>query len=552
MLERRDNDGPNRAPRIVWTTDHRLRGVAYAVVTMRYKQDVYASGIPGLSFLVKGVKVYDPRTGLTAWTENAALIAADYLASEYGPAGVGYGEIHEATLIAAANVCDEEVTHTEYGLTIPGIAPTTVDPPPGVSGPQVEATVVTEPRYRVSAAVSAEEDWRQVAPKLALAMAGGIFRVGAGWYVIAGAPTTPTAQLGENDMAGELDVLPRRSRRDLFNRVQALSRNSHDLHQVWDAPPLQPRRYFLQDAQTILVNAIDMTPVVASPTQALRLASIELEQNRQQITATGVFKWRALTVEVGDVVEITSERMGWADKPFRVVRWELDLEEGVRLGLAEYCDAIYAYPPEPELGDCAPDTNLLMPPGEFDVTNVAVVRENEGPSTIVWTAPLSPQVTGYEARWKPIGELPSDRYAITDGTWIALEMEPPPDWAAYDVAAVTFEIEADMFRSWVYRAEVRSLLGDLPPGSWVGINSFPKPGGSQSRSVVLLSSADELDPPAKKLLSGDMAPGGIALHGGSQYVDPGNPVVTTRRLITDAGDWLITSDGDTLTYEEVL
>ena len=500
MINRRDDDGPGRQPSIVWTAQHKLTGYAYVIVTMRYRQDIYPSGIPNLSFAIRGAKVYDPRTGLTAYTDNAALCIADYLASEYGPPGASYGNINQAALIAAANVCDESVEHDLAGLSIPGIS----------------AATVTEARYRLSALISAADGYRQVAPRLAQAIGGGIFQVAAGWYIVAGAPVAPTVQLGEDDMVGDLEVLPRRTRRDLFNRVQVVARNEHDKHQIWDAPPLAPERYLLQDAGRILINAIDMTSTVASPTQAMRLASIELEQNRQQIAVTGIFKWRALTVEVGDVVELTSKREGWSDKPFRVVRWELDLEEGVRLALAEYCDAIYAYPPDAALGDCASDTDLLVAPSDFQATNVLVIRENVGDSRITWTAALSPGVVGYEARWKPIGELPSDRHAITDGTWIALEADPLPDWATYDVAAVTVQIDAAMDRSLVYRVEVRSIIVGGGAGDWMGINSFPDPGGTQRRSVALLSSSDELSGPDTKLLSGDAAPGGITLSGDLQ------------------------------------
>ena len=55
-----------------WSGDHRLRNIAYLYVRLEFNNDVFPLGIPNISAVVKGKKVYDPRTGLTAWSDNAA------------------------------------------------------------------------------------------------------------------------------------------------------------------------------------------------------------------------------------------------------------------------------------------------------------------------------------------------------------------------------------------------------------------------------------------------------------------------------------------------
>ena len=62
-----------------WTTNHRLQGISYIYVRYKFNQDVFPNGVPELTAVIKGKKVYDPRTGTTAWSDNPALCIRDYL-----------------------------------------------------------------------------------------------------------------------------------------------------------------------------------------------------------------------------------------------------------------------------------------------------------------------------------------------------------------------------------------------------------------------------------------------------------------------------------------
>lgn len=92
-----------------WTSDHRGRGICYLYVRLEYDQDVFGStGVPNISAVVRGKKVYDPRTTTTAWSNNAALCVADYLRSEEGMRADS-AEVPDSEITAAANICDEEI-----------------------------------------------------------------------------------------------------------------------------------------------------------------------------------------------------------------------------------------------------------------------------------------------------------------------------------------------------------------------------------------------------------------------------------------------------------
>src|SRR3990172_2759822 len=103
-----------------WTVDHKLSGIAYIYVKLVFDQDLFgATGIPNISAIVKGRKIYDPRTVSTVWSDNPALILSDYLTdAKFGLAAVYVGEIDETALIAAANACDEYVTLAARDVTV--------------------------------------------------------------------------------------------------------------------------------------------------------------------------------------------------------------------------------------------------------------------------------------------------------------------------------------------------------------------------------------------------------------------------------------------------
>jgi hypothetical protein len=95
-----------------WTADCKLTGRTAAFLRLHYNDEVFASGLPQISFRLRGKNdILDPRTGDTGYTENAALCIADYLSNQSFGYKAAYGtEIPTGPLMAAANICDEAVT----------------------------------------------------------------------------------------------------------------------------------------------------------------------------------------------------------------------------------------------------------------------------------------------------------------------------------------------------------------------------------------------------------------------------------------------------------
>lgn len=73
-----------------WTSDHRQRGCACAYVRLKFDTTKYPGGMPNITFTVEGRKVYDPRTGTIAFSDNAALCIADYINNAQFTQGLRY------------------------------------------------------------------------------------------------------------------------------------------------------------------------------------------------------------------------------------------------------------------------------------------------------------------------------------------------------------------------------------------------------------------------------------------------------------------------------
>ncbi len=377
-----------------WSENHRLRGRACAYVRLQYDSDKFPNGVPNISFLVRGKKVYDPRTGATAWSANAALCVNDYLTSTRYGLGCNYSaEIDNAALIAAANICDESVPLTSGG---------------------------TEKKYECHGVISTGNAPQDIINSLLTSMAGKAVFAGGKWRILAGAYYTPTLTFDEDDLRAGFRVQSLVSRRESFNCIKGLFSSSADNYIPTDFPPIVSDAFIAQDNGEPVYKNIEL-PFTTSASMAQRLAKIELLKARQQITLTLPLKLHGLQANVGDIVRINNTRMGWSLKPFEVVSMQMSLGEtlGVDLELREISTDVFDWSTsEEQVYDPAPNTNLpnpffVAPPTELTVTDVSAVM-NDGslqPQLLVtWTPSIDKFVTYYEVQWLrgAYGDIPAE------------------------------------------------------------------------------------------------------------------------------------------------
>lgn len=331
-----------------WTADHRLQGICYVYARLQFDADAFPNGEPNITAIIKGKKVYNPNTGATAWSDNAALCVRDYLTETYGLASDSE-EIDDTLVITAANVCDEDVSLATGG---------------------------TEKRYTTNGAISTGSQPSESIDALLRCMGGIMWYAQGKWRIRAAAYTTPSVVFDEDDLRSGVDIQTRHSRRDNFNIVKGTFRGAESNWQFSDFPEIRSTTFIEADGGQESAMDLQMG-LTSSAATAQRIAKIALLTNREQLTVSASFGLRALQVQVGDVVKFTNTRAGFDEKPFQVINWGFGRSEGgdliVNMTLRETSSAVYDWSAE-ETAFEANNTTLADP---FDVPAIGLAITSE-------------------------------------------------------------------------------------------------------------------------------------------------------------------------------
>ena len=344
-----------------WTATHKLGGIAYLYIRLKYSPDLF-SGVPEFYVVTKGRKVWDPRdagqssTDTTTWTysANAALCLMDWVRgvptrNSAGTIVRNFGlrapdaEIDTTAANEAANICDESVVLDD---------------------------LTTESRYKANGLLTTRVVAADGIEALKSAMAGECVFIGGKWVIRAGAYRTPTVTLTDSDLRAALvGVQFKPSRRDLCNGVKGMYISEQNIWQPSDFPAVTNATYKTQDGEERLWHDIELM-LTTSPACAQRLAKISLERSRQPITFTAKCKLTALQIQPTDVVQVTHERFGWTNKTFEVLSFAFAIDSqgdsgpylGVDLVLRETAAAVWTWADGEETTvDLAPNTDLPDP-----------------------------------------------------------------------------------------------------------------------------------------------------------------------------------------------
>ncbi len=320
---------PNWAPRNGRTPS--LTGCTYVYLKLEYSESTFPS-LPEIRFSVFGKKVLDPRTGVTAYSDNWALIAADIIRD--AQFGLGDDSINEEQLIAAANVCDELV--------------------PLASG-DVEYRYRCHMHYDTSTAPS------DALANMMSGAAGRLSRIGGEWFIWPAYWQGPSFSFDEKVLTGPVKWEPQRGLADRFNRVTGtytaanfpynIAGNAYDGNgfdsngqqqdnfQFGFQPTNFPQyakdpqhgyandQYLAEDFGIILPREVSLTTVL-SVTQSQRVAKIMLERNRQQGTGTLEMGMAAYQMQPCSVMNFSFPFLGWSDKVLEIAGTRFDVQAG--------------------------------------------------------------------------------------------------------------------------------------------------------------------------------------------------------------------------------
>ena len=376
-----------------WTDAHRQTGRTKIAVRLVANRDLYPSGIPNITAVIKGRKVIDPRVSPTqeTYSNNAALCSNDYLINTNFGFGADYAtEVEEDELISSANDCDDAIA---------------------LAG----SPSATEARYTANGAVSVAEEPKQILGYLLAAMSGKAANIGGKWYILSGVYSVPTIDLDESDLIGAIRVQSMVSRRENCNGIKGTFTDPLALYQPSSFPPIPSDTYKNEDGGERVWRDIDLATFVTSGSQAQRIAKIDLLATRQGLSVVASFRisaWRSIT---GKTVSLTNAKFGWTAKPFEVAQTKLTVGDdgtlGVELTLRETAAAVYDWSTSEEQSvDIAPNSSLPSLFGDLDVSSLVATSGTadlllQGDGTVVprvrlrWTAPSNPFVEHYEIQF---------------------------------------------------------------------------------------------------------------------------------------------------------
>lgn len=369
------------ADNTIVTSADKFSGIACAVVVLSYDPDVFTSGVPTISCVIRGAKVYDPRSGLTAWSDNPALCARDWALYENG-GNCDIGEIDDASFIAAANACDVSTSYTVNGVA------------------------QTQKLYRLGYVAKLDQSPDAHMGEMVEAMAGKHAWDGGKLRVRAGAYSAPVLTLDESFVAGPISISRGASQADLVNIYRPMIADSAQGYVPVPIPELRITSYITEDGQE-LPSELTLGGVNFAP-QALHVCGVFARDMREGLTVNIECNLKVFPLQLFDVVRLTIARYGWADKTFEVLAKEFTHGGTIRLSLKETSATIYQVAAGFSVDTASNNTALSNPWDIPQVTGVVLDSENY----------LLLQADGTVLTRLRVGFADIQRQAVKIGGWI--------------------------------------------------------------------------------------------------------------------------------------
>ena len=347
-----------------WTSNHRLRGLAYLAFKFTWNQDTFGS-IPTIHAIVKGKKIYNPNldgsiTGgsgshrvdtTTTWeySDNPVYQLLDYLRNTRFGMGIAnsYFDSNFADWQTAGDVCDVNIT-------------------PYSGADEID---LMDSHAVIDTSRKAIDNVKEI-----IKGCRGILNFTYGNYKIL-VETTGSASitLTEDNIIGGITVASK-NKNSRYNRVLVNFINPDKNYQsdevqfppVDDSAEASADRHATMktaDGDLLLEGRFDF-PTLTNPYQAREMAEIILRRSRSSLDVVIKADGNAMELAIGDIVNVTHATPSFSAKAFRVQGLVLNADMSVSLTLSEHQDSYYTFGTQ-IVAATIPDTTL---PNPFSVT----------------------------------------------------------------------------------------------------------------------------------------------------------------------------------------
>ena len=378
-------------------------GMAYMLIEMVFDSEAFGGGIPPLAFVIKGKKVYDPRTSTTAWSDNPALCVRDYITdTTYGLKATS-DEVLDTTALggfaSAANTCDSAagaITTATVNGVVSNLSVVQIDPSPTntlidvgqiVTGTGISGTVrviyrfgnlvylnttvsvadgvtlsFNEELYKANGITNMTADGSGVLEGLLSSCAGKLSYINGKFVMFAGASVTPDMTITDDNLLAPISVQTKNSGGETFNTVKAVYVDGNNNYIATDSPtettvnPATSNTFLSEDtpsgeSQANYRKTLEIQlPFTDNTTMAQRLQRTALLHTRQEVSLSVLCNISFMQLQPFDWVYLTNSRLGYTNKTFEVLSTNLEVIESddvpvlaTRLVLKEIDSSVYSF-----------------------------------------------------------------------------------------------------------------------------------------------------------------------------------------------------------------
>lgn len=288
-----------------WSNTDRLQGICYIVLKLKADADMYEGAVPTFTVRAKGTQVFNPYTQTqipySAGGVNPVYALYNYLTdTRYGkgldPADIYWGTgTEEYSWSKAVN----DVNTNNY----------------------FDGLVYTENSLYDNTHMMAEM------ANMFLIYQNGQYRL-----KVQTSTESITRTLTTDDILSELKIVGD-DKKNRYNKVTASfsdgAQNFHD-----DSVIVENSGYLTEDGETLETNY--EFSLCTSKTRAIAMANQKIDVSRKQRMVEVTVSHRFLNSEVGDIIGLTHSALGFTNKPFRIMRMELSMDNTIHMVLLEY------------------------------------------------------------------------------------------------------------------------------------------------------------------------------------------------------------------------
>lgn len=338
-----------------------------------------------------------------------------------------------------------------------------------------------EPRYTGAIQLDSANEVGENIKEILAGYAGKVVYAGGTYRILAGAYQTPTVYFDENDIVGPINVQTKISRRERFNSVHGKYISPINDGQPSDYPPVSNATYQTEDNGELIIVQRDYHPTQRAHT-AQRLAKIDLEKSRQEITWTADFNLAAFLVQGGDNAFFSVARFGWTDKVFEIASWSIEIRDNdgvplpvISMTMRETASGVYDWDSgEETVVDLAPNTDLPDPftvdiPGAPQITESLFSARDGGGVKAKALIECAESTDAFVSQYQ-------FRYKLTSAAdYITLSPTSEPSITIFDIAPGTYDFGAralnnlGVVSSWVTNTPVEIIGLSAPPVAIVGL-----------------------------------------------------------------------------------